>query len=538
MADSHPATVPRAASARPARWLSGAMLALAIALLAWLSLGLAPRWRASLDYPFQLDAEEGFLLNQAVRLAQGRGIYTPIDQPPYLVGNYPPLYPALYALVHGSRARPASLPVGRAIVQAATVLSALLLALIAWRATRRPAPLLLAPVLFLAAYEVHHWSAFARVDLPALALTLAGLALFLEGRRPAHLVASALLFVAAACTRQTAVMAPLACCLLLAWTDRRGLAWFAGAWVGGGLLALAALQAATRGEFWRHVVAYNVNSFDWSAWRAVMRNEVWFFHRWILLACAGIALGPAFASYSARRRSAVPAAEAATAPPPRASAAWPVAGLFALLTTAFSLPAMAKIGSAPNYLLEPLAAWALVIALALGHPLDRRSNAGAGGRSGARSLAALLLAACLLLHAGHLVRLRPVLHSSRNPTPADREALRPIVADLRAQPGPVYAEEPVLALLAGKEVLFQPFILSQLAREGRWRDAGWVAMLEDRTLTRLVVNEDLSAAGPDQRYRRYTATTAAAVRENYRPAGAISRPGLATYYVWEPKIAE
>ena len=49
-------------------------------------------------FPYDLDNGEAYLLNQADRIARGQSPYQPIEEPPYLIANYPPLYPALLAL--------------------------------------------------------------------------------------------------------------------------------------------------------------------------------------------------------------------------------------------------------------------------------------------------------------------------------------------------------------------------------------------------------------------------------------------------------
>lgn len=119
-------------------------------------------------------------------------------------------------------------------------------------------------LLFLAFPYVVDWSSLARVDLPALALSTAGLyALIQRLAARWRLVACALLLAAAIYTRKSyALAAPLATFAWLWVHDRRraiGLA----ALVGGVSLALfVILKVLTRGGFFFNIVSGNVNEFD------------------------------------------------------------------------------------------------------------------------------------------------------------------------------------------------------------------------------------------------------------------------------------
>ncbi len=511
------------------------VLVACLILLGWSAGGpLVGRWDASRKYSFQLDAEEGFILNQALTLTAGESIYSPIDEPPFLVGNYTPLFPWIYGLVNGPRADMKSLPLGRLLVQLATLAVALALGLTAGIRSRQWLPALLAPALFLATYEVHNWSAFVRVDLPALALSATGLGVFLLWRRRAGLVIAALIFVAAAFTRQTSVLAPLACAvMLLLLRDRRRLLWFAGPWVVGGLVVLGWHQIATGGEFWQHVVTYNRNPMDWHNWRRVMVNEVWFFYRWWILAIgAGVLLTLAF--WITRPKL--------TNIPDDRDTTRGVIGLYALFSLVW-LPAMAKVGSAPNYLLEPLAACALYTASLFGstepRPQGVAAPIGAGRRPSRIRFWGLHLVACLLLlHGLHLMSRRREMTSSPLPG-GDRFEIGSVRYSVRKAKGDVYCEEPIFTLLAGKTVIFQPFILTQLAREGRWDDDLFNRMIRERRFDRMIFTEDLSRHGPGHRYLRYTDATATAVREHYDVEETFSFPSSGrSYDVWIPRADE
>ncbi len=542
-------------------WVAAGLLGLALAILLVLGLELFHRWQASLAYPYQLDPTEGFILEQATALARGETIYPPIETPPFLVGNYPPLFIAAYAPLVGREASLWELTRGRWLTIGAALLAAALLAWIAARLTRRILPALLAAALFLVSYEVHHWSPFVRVDLPALALTLAGLGLFLTSRRRRWtLVVSGLFFVAAVYTRQTAVLAPLAAVIALALHDRRRLLWFAGPALAVSILALAALEIAHGGRFLRHIILYNANVMDWAGWRMVMRNQIWYFHHFMILALA-VAAAARFLGWLERNewRSVSAIGRIGRQPdlvlvrneriPRHARHALGIYTILAVL----SLVSYAKVGAAPNYVLEPLAAVALWLAISLGWLLD-------GGLT-RRVLPATQLdatqpalpertswlprpiwprvagvAVCLLLlaHAGWLWQIQGIVFSTPNPTSDDRIVAGQLASRLRSVEGELLSEEPFFTLLAGRQVWLDPFVLSLLAREGRWDETPFLKLIETRRFAALIVNEDLTV--PRSSYARYTPAMADAIRRNYHPADAQALHGLRRVYtIWLPR---
>jgi hypothetical protein len=507
--------------------LALAPLLAAVLALFWLHSGLYRSWMPGLSYRYQIDAEEGFILDQALTLARGGSIYRPLDHAPFLVGNYTPLFPWIYGLLNGPRANPESLPLGRKLVQSSTLLAALGLLLIAGGRTRRLLPALLAPLVFLVSYETVHWSAFVRVDLPALALTLAGLACFLSIRRERGVVAAALLFVAAFFTRQTSVLAPLACLIALALHDRRRLIRFALTLAVAGGLAFLALQWASGGEFFRHVVTYNRNRMDWTALGLVLRHEVFFFYRWLMAAAVAGMLYLAL-----RGKQAAPEARFRELPHTRHATA-----IYAALGLA-SLVSLAKVGSAPNYVLEPLAAGGLWLAETLGRLTDAAGAGGAsapgtGRRSRAPALAALAAAGLLTaVHAIHLLRLAPILFAQPAPSAQDAAQAHRALALVRQTPGDALCEEPIFNLLADKPVLHQPFIMAQLAREGKWDPAPLLAMIHARRCGVILTTEDLRREGD---YMRYTPAMAEAVRAGYQLRATLPLAGLRrVYYLWFP----
>ena len=170
----------------------------------------------AVTHRYPLDYGEAPLVDQAMRLAAGQNIYRPdISSPPYTVSNYPPLY--ALALVPSVWLFGPSFVAGRLISILCALASAAFLALIVYTLAQDRMAAAVTGLIFLAFPYVVAWSPLARVDMLALALSTAGL--YVLVRRPSTcwgLIASGLLLVAAAYTRQSyALAAPLAACAWL-----------------------------------------------------------------------------------------------------------------------------------------------------------------------------------------------------------------------------------------------------------------------------------------------------------------------------------
>ena len=547
------------------------------------ALGRLPVERAlgALGYPYQLDNVEGYLLDEAVQLSRGRNVYAAIDEPPYLVANYPPLYQLLYA-VFVDAAGP-SLVFGRMICLSSLLGIALALMLICLRIGKQILPALLCPALFVATYECHNWAAYARVDLPALFLSFLGLTCFLAEASKAARRMAIVFFVLAAMTKQTTLAAPLACGLFLALSDRRQGARFVLAfvlWVGALTLLLGAL---TKGQYLRHTILYNTNAMHWAQLRQVWLPHLDRFYHYYLI---GLILAFAFVSYRLIRPFRMPLRPESEAPeaqpdgpshlptepevegPPTSSAAAddrvnqdagageapapaeePSAkspasdfstsqrlGLLAIyfVLAGLSIVTLAKAGSAENYLLEPLAAAALFFSCALGRALWESAN---GRRAWAATFFAALMLASAGLHCHWIYRhngfVARLMFSRAVPTASQRDQADRLFLTVRQANGEVLCEDPIFVVLDGRRPPINPFILSQLAREGKWDESPFVAQIERRGFVLVVTTADINGGKIQE---RYTPRMVEALKRQYEiyETYDLGRDGQ-TYYVYRPR---
>jgi hypothetical protein len=324
-----------------------------------------------------------------------------------------------------------------------------------------------------------------------------------------------------------------------------------------GLGVFLILNFLLGGEFWNHLVVYNRNTMDWGAFRSVLKNEIWFFYRWwiIALAAGGILIGmgaiPPFRMASndivdERRRQGHRAA-----------------GIFATLyfvISAFSLAAFAKSGSAANYALEPLAAAAILVVTLIGGLQDGSAVSKPMGYRWISAAGLLVVSLCLTIHVARILpimwtevlppgeagekvgrflderRVDWALFSSANPTPEEVARGDRVVAEIRETPGEVLSELPVFAMAAGCEVVFQPFIMTTLAREGRWQEAPFLEGLRRGRFGLIVTTQDLREVRRGGVLARYTDSMAEAILGRYAlvevsPPGPLGLP----YFLWRPR---
>lgn len=423
-----------------------------------LALGTLAGVVSRVGWPYEWDREEGFLLEQALRLLRGESIYPPIDEPPYLVGNYTPLFPVIYALVQGFFEP--SLAVGRSIVFAAIIGSGGVIAAAVWLSSRSVSGALAACALFWSTYAVTDWGRFARVDFPGVFFALCAILCATRGAKRHWLGGAAICAVLALLCKQSLVAAPVAIALWLTIQQEwRGLGWFAGVGAALGFLTLAILLLLTGGQFWLHTVVYNANVMHWDQLLIWMRH-LWRFQGMLLLAI------PLAGWIAWRTRNDHPEA---------------LLFLIYAACTALTLPSIAKAGSAVNYLIEWHAAAALLGGFAA-------SQAQQPGKMPQVAVIWVFLIAHGIWHFTTPFLRMPVFEEREQ----WRQRIDLVQTRVIAEADPVLTESPILAIRARQPVIYQPFIMRQLAREGKWDESAFVQTLESGTYGLIVTSQNLA----------------------------------------------
>lgn len=445
----------------------------------------------AIAFPFPLDYGEGPLLEQGRRLAAGENIYRPgLADYPFTIANYPPLYPALVAVLF--KAVGPSYAAARVLTLAASLSCAALVFSIVRAVTARRSAALVAGALFLASPYAMFWSTLARIDFVALASSLG--AVFVVARRPdarATPFVAAGLALLAAMTRQSHLLAaPLAIAGALVFVRASRAVQFVGTLALGVVALVSALDYATGGGFFFHTVTANANRYSTPLLRYFLGD---------LALTSGSVL--AFAALRATRPLAVDRARSALL-------------VLYLLGTALSALTIGKVGSHINYFLEIVAASAIAVGVLVADALR------AGGWK--RTIAPVVVALQSLWLVG-FTALRPENMEAKLAMRAEFEKLREVV---RAEPKPVLADETMgVLVVAGHAIELQPFELTQLARQGIWDETKLVADIRAQRFGLVLINDGPHTPAEWTR-ERWTDAMLAAIHEAYAPDGALAEATL------------
>lgn len=463
----------------------------------------------ALAYPYVLNYGEGPLLDQTLRLQRGANLYpADLDAPPYTVTNYPPVY--LLAQLPLIEANGVSFTWGRAISVVSMVISAVMLALIARAITRDWSAALVSGGLLLTVPYVLHWSALARIDGLALALSLIGLwcAASRPGR-PLNLILAILFLASAAYTRQTYLLAAPFAAFVWLWGARaRAAAFMLAAWLAAVVLvAFAVMLVLTEGGVFFHVVTANVNALDADILRFYI-DEIGRAMPILIVAGGVTVLGWLFLMLL--RWDYLEDGSAA---------GW-LAAPYALGALAAALT-IAKVGSDVNYLLELSAALCLCAGVVVGWlktaPLLK-----------AAAIAAAIAQVFLMSGLSESKYYRIVFDRTTPEQRAGVEQLMARLTDAANRGEPALADEHMgLLTLIGAPILFQPFEMTQLALAGQWDETPFVEALRAGEYPLLLLYQPM--ANPSLRFERWTPAMLRAINDVFRADGQFAETIIYRY---------
>lgn len=490
------------------------MLLTLCALLAVHVAGVCLDITAAIRYPFQLDYGEGIVWQQA-ELIPGPRMYSSSPELPFIVFHYPPLY---HLIVRATRwIQPDFLAAGRLVSSFSMVLIGCLVTALVLVAIRRPGQrtagidlgcAIAAGLLLLCLPAVRSWGLLMRVDMVAILLSMAGLLVGAWSNGRFWGTACALLLcVASVFTKQTQLPAGVAVFLIALLRNPRGA--LAAAAIAGavGLGALGLMEGLTGNGFLQNIVGHNVNRL--SLWQAywVFWSEQASFSFMILMLLASIALWRAVLPSAPRLRPKTLLQDIwALRWADRATTCRALLLLEFILAT-LMLPTTLKSGSSFNYLLEWLSTGCTLIGIML---VDlARSDAISGYRFKVVTLLLALSVAAL-----------PLRYMPDQATESDLAWQAALVERIAAAPKPVASEEMTLLMRAGKPVIFEPAIVTELAFEGRWNETPLVEMIRARGFAFMITTNN-AVGGTSRR----TPAVDAAMREAYPRVEQVG-PGL------------
>jgi hypothetical protein len=423
--------------------------------------------------PYQLNNSEGVILSGVQRVMEGQALYPSSREFPVIINVYGPVYYGVGAWLlkwFGMTFAPL-----RLLTLVSAVVVAGLVALLLHHLTASWKLGLSFGFFFLTLTSVQDWLPLARVDMPGLALSLAGL--YLYSRFCDQWYVSIPFFLGAIFCKYFFVAAPSACFLDLLFQKRmKQAAWFAGSLVLLSGLAVLGLQSTTGGGFVLDTLESHADPFRIDRVLYFL-NFALHQHPFLFVLGFGLVLRDL--------RQGV-----ATLP-----------SIYLVLSTV-TLISTGLNGSDYNYLLE----WTAVLCLCGGLSYHRL-------RQQAPEAKALLLVPGVLA-VFVLVTLRPPFAYDRYTGCQDAYAY------VKHHPGRrILAEDVGAVVMAGKPVqLSDPYIWTWLVRRKGWSDAELQSLVRAHAFDVILLNGPINWQKGSGEVSRWPLPFLNALEENYRPA--------------------
>lgn len=411
----------------------------------------------SIGWPYQIDYGEGVVWQQAL-LILGPRAYSPGTGLPFVVFHYPPVY-YLFVRLFGLFTSD-YLSAGRLVASLCSFALGVGAGALVYvttngrpRALRAGAAFAVACLVF-SLPNIRAFGFLMRVDMLANALGVAGLLIAFTGR-PGELRIGAALIVCtlAVFTKQTELAAGITVFVMHGSRRPRQTVGAAAVVAGVAVLAVGWLEWASAGGFLQHVVGYNINRYSGSILLSRLATER---NNLPLIFAVMVAAGAALWAPGDTRR--------------RAMVVW-----FGL--NGFSILALGKSGANFNYLNSLYVAGCVVFGVAVVDLvcISRRT--------------ALAGSVLTLVVAGWVAQLplRRLQAYLDTQAPAEQAAL---VARIAVAAKPVASDDVTLTLRAGKPILFEPAIVTELAATGRWDETPLVQLIEADGLAFVITDHE------------------------------------------------
>ncbi len=467
----------------------------------------------SLQTNGEIDYGEGIVMWQAANVTDWTRAFHPVEIYPHIVFHYTPLFHLTTRVVNHFTGN--LLVAGRLTSILSLVgicfVGALLTARVLPAGRDRFARLIgsLAAGTLVFTTPIWYWACLMRVDALAIFLSVCGIALFVAARRQRALGFLAFVFfVAAVYTKQTSLAAPAACFILALIEKPRYALQLMVFSVTLGLGVLFMLQTATDGLFLRHIITYNQNPYHLTGLLDKLRRHAapivvpLFFATVFPFALLYRRMGRRWGRFETIRlmlsRSEFERCVL-------------IAGLYFLFAAVLAVATISKVGAYDNYYLEADVAMCLLSGLFLGW-LIRRDSFHRGRKQLVLQMVVIVL---FIIHTGsNWHALNWTANAYRNPPV---EYSPEVVEFLKRLPDPIYSEDMVVLMQAGKEVPAEPAIISALAMDGKWDETGFVDRIKRGEFRAIVIRNSL------QNDQRFSKGVVDAIHERYYQADNIGQ---------------
>lgn len=416
--------------------------------------------------PFQLEYEEGNILNAGFRILHGSTPYPAAGSFPYVLNPYGPV--AYFLAAAAMKLLGVSLFGPRLFVLLAGAGAALLIVLISKAQGVRIEIASLFGFFYLCSPIMWKWLPLLRVDLWAIFFTLAGLYVF--SSNPRRWAVAAIIFALALLTKHTTVAAPAACVLELT-LEKKCRTAFSFSGVIAAIVTMGVCLASFRGSPLFHLLKTHPDPYNLIRWFVGFSITA----GWACLVLAILIYGVTFHFR----------------PKPENRLAWMYFGLSCMTGLTAG-----KLGSNTNHFLEWTAAACVMGALALNYLLEIREPL-------ADSFVGALTALCVCL---------TLLPHAELAQPQEQVECPEAYAFVQSFPGDrVLSEDVSGVLLSGKPVLVSnPFVVTQLGNSVSWSQGGMEALVGERYFDLILFGDDPHVSG------RWSPALKDAVSKNYK----------------------
>jgi len=467
----------------------------------------------TIQYFAEFDYVEGVIFNQIEMARQGKEIYSPISEAPYMIVNYPPVY--RYAVLLLDNFTDDLLMAGRLVSFISTILSALLISgiihhMLAGKYDKQTRILseIAGSLIYLNIFYPQHWGMTMRVDMLAVAFALAGLYCFLRIQNEnKKLVLAAMFFILAAFTKQSIIAYVGGCFVACLFTNRRlAFKLFMFMLIPSAIILCAEI-VATNGEFWFHHVTANKNSYSIQEALSNVAVYVVMLYYIIFVMSVGFVYAQIKDYVQKRRDDCKNSMGKNISPNFLLSCCWILS--FVMI---FSI---GKIGANTNYYLEFFALVSIIVSIQIAKMINEISL---------WRVVLIAIIFCSIL-----------LGYYYNPQPPEKDKVytESMLHDISSASGEIISEDMVLLTRAGRYIYFQPYIMKQLLIQGIWDQSPVVQAIKSKKVARIILKNDINSLperDSPQILNRFTPEVVEAIRENYKLKTQSEK-----IFIYEPK---
>ncbi len=438
-----------------------------------------------ITFPYQISYPEGFVLNQSHLISKGESIYRGINEYPYLISNYPPVYQFLCALF--VKLFGVSFVYGRLITFLVSILICWLIFIILKNETSREIAIISA-LLFIASSYIYKNNPFFRVDMLGLLFSLMGIYMF---QKTDKLIFGTIFFIAALYTKQTFVSAPIAVALYLFLTDKKRALTFVVLMLLCYIAIFFLINFYTKGEFYRHNFLYNMNTF---IFKQMAKHYIWFLQNHAIIILFSVIF--LFIPDIQKKYS-----------------------IFVIyfIISALVAVSVGKIGANMNYFFEIIAVSCILMGLAM----KRLKEIFKDEKTWAMLInSALFIQLLLFLHIPFFTE--PIITKNEL---TNSKLLSEVVHNTD---GKIISEDAGLLLMNNKPIIFMPFEFTQLTNQKIWDQTRFVNDLKNRQFSLIILSFDIHCQVDKE---RLTPLMVDAIKENYYIGQVIGE-----YFLYYPVI--